>query len=164
MSVVRPQTVRLFLVDVHKRAHQQLLDRKAPKATTAEIAASQARVTAAEKRGHYIDVKRELNIREARQVQKRMLPGGVIRPGETIGYDAAEVGFAQVAMYLLGWNLCDPEGHPLSCDEDTIGNLDVQTFNEIYAAIDAHVDAVTAEKNGMGEAPKSEATSPSVAP
>lgn len=112
--------------------------------------------------GDYIDVKRELNARESRRVYARMIKGGQIESGEKAMLDPEQVGFTKIVEYLTGWSFVDASGQPVPVSEDAVGNLDVDTLRELITAIDAHEEAVAAEKNKRGETP-SEVISPSAA-
>lgn len=159
---VQPQVERLYLVDVHRRAHQKLVDQTDPKPTAKDIADSASRVKAAEADGDWIEVKRELNARESRRVYSRMVKNGAIASGEKAMLDPDQVGFAKIAEYLVGWSFVGSDGKPVPVSEDAVGNLDGETVREIVEAIDAHEEAVAAEKNKRGETPQP-AISPSVA-
>jgi hypothetical protein len=136
---------------VHKRRHEALLARKVPAPTVTEIAESEARLKVAEQDGAYIDVKRELTARETRQAFAQMVKDRTMHQGQEIDLDAEHVGFAMIRQYVVGWNFVDDAGTPVPFTLDAIDNLDQQTFQEIDDAINAHVKAVDAEKNRIGE-------------
>lgn len=110
-----------------------------------------------------IDVKKRLSHGEREKMNEGMYEAGQFRP--------RKVRTAIVTAYLLGWSLTDggkavPYG---IADEDrasAIDNLDPDTFDEIYLAIDTHVAEVQAardaEKNAQDGKLASTATSPFV--
>ena len=164
---VQPEVVRLFFVDVHKRAYQQLLDATDPKATPEALAAAEAKITEAEEDAHYIDIKKQITAGE-----QRLMFAGMMRdmtPGEKVVLDPKQVGRTKVSAYLIGWSLTDAEERPVPVSDSAIDNLDPETYAEIVESIDAHEAALDAEreayraKNHTG-ATGSKAISASVAP
>ncbi len=115
--------------------------------------------------GDYIDVKKELNAGEQRRVFSRLVK--TMHFSEKPEVDPEQVGLSKVVEYLVGWSFADVSGKPVPVSEAALGNLDGETYGEIVKAIDAHDDAVTAErdarKNETGDRMKSSETLPSVA-
>jgi len=77
---------------------------------------------------------------------------------ESVAVDPTRVHLAVLTTYLLDWSLVDEDGRkvpiadlPYAHLRDVLRSLDPDTFREIYAAIDAHVDTENAirseEKN-----------------
>ncbi len=175
---VHPQSVRLYLVDVHRREHAELLKKVAEykpadgsrvdvtdlraKPTPEEIAESEARVKAAEDDGAFIDVKRELNAGETRRVFSRLVKD--MTAGEKISLEPDKIGLTKLVEYLIGWSFVDEDGQPVPVSEDAINALDQATYREITKAIDAHEAEMDAarRKNTNGETLQSVAISPSV--
>jgi len=154
---VKPRVERLLLADGFRRMHQALLDQTTPKATDTELATAQRRIDAAVRDGAWIEVKRELNAKEGRRVQKAQIEGNAFVQGEKIRFDPEQVGFAKVAEYLglldnqpIGWSLTD-EGQPVPLTIGALDNLNLETYRAIAAAIDAHEEKVAAEKNAGSE-------------
>jgi hypothetical protein len=146
--VTAVEPVRLMLADVHVRAHKALIDRKKPEATLEELQDSQARVDAALADGAWIEIKPELTAGETRIAQTRaMAPQSDddVARGARPRVDYRNVGFARLAMYLLGWNIEDEHGLveiPMGDDESAIAaretllkRLDEATFAEIAATL-----------------------------
>jgi len=115
--------------------------------------------------GDYIDVKKELNAGEERRVWWRLVK--TMTPGEKPVLDPEKVGLTKVVEYLVGWSFTDTAGKPVKVSEAALTNLDGETYSEIVKVIDAHDDAVIAErearKNGKGDTANSSTTSLSVA-
>jgi len=95
-----------------------------------------ARLTAGEQRAHFARV--------YRMIDGEFLP------------DPLQRGVAMVVAYLLDWNLKDDAGQAvpirdLSTDalQRVIDALDPESFAEIATAIDAHVDAMAAEREAQ---------------
>ena len=169
---VKPEVRRLYLADVHVRAHESLVALKGDDAATPEqIARSEASVAAAVELGDYIDVKRRLNTGERQEMLAKMTP--YVTPGELVRMESRQVLTAKVVAYLLGWSLADDDGTPVPYSPNlseahrlaTINSLDPDTFREIKDAIDAHEDAEDAarekEKNGRSGENVSAPNSPS---
>lgn len=112
--------------------------------------------------GDWIDVKKRLNTGEQRRVFAKMARDMV--PGEKVKLDPEQVGLAKVIEYLIAWSFTD-NGKPVALSPDALGNLDVDTFNEIREAIEAHEEIQDAErekeKNERAGGPASKPTSPS---
>jgi hypothetical protein len=165
---VKPEVVRLFLADVHKRAHQALLAQQTP-ATPEEIRDSEARVREAQELNDWVDVKKRLNTGESRMMLSRIWHQQT--PGEGIRLDSLNVGITKVLEYLVGWSLTD-DGKPVAMRADmeleqrraTLNNLDPETFGEILKAIEDHEDAQdqarVAEKNSQAGESASSRISP----
>lgn len=162
---VRPQVVRLYLADVHRRNHEALLA-LGTKATPAQITESAAQVRAAEALGDYIDVKRRLTTGEEQALMKKMAPH--VTPGEKPQLDSEQVLTAKVAAYLLGWSFTDLNGSPAPVSDDAIAQLDPDTFREVRLAIDAHEAMVQAEveaaRKNLSGSPEQSRSLPSVEP
>jgi hypothetical protein len=112
--------------------------------------------------GDWIDVKKRLNTGEQRRVFAKMARDMV--PGEKVKLDPEQVGIAKVLEYLIGWSLTDGV-KPVPLSAAAVGNLEVETFNEIREAIEAHEEKQDAireqEKNEKAGGPASKPTSPS---
>jgi hypothetical protein len=168
---VKPEVTRLYLADVHRRAHQALIARKDPKPTSDEIAASAQRVQDAEADGAFIDVKRRLSAGEKHDTMERLAPTTIA--GQRPVIKTKEIYTATILGYLLGWSFTDDAGRPVDYNPDMgeaqrlslLRGLDEDTFEEIVAAIDAHTDAEDAaraiRKNNQDGANESPAVSPS---
>jgi|SRR5262245_2353580 len=86
----------------------------------------------------WIEVKRELNAGETRQIQIRMMAQTSITPGERVGLDPAKVGLTQALEYLVAWSLVDAQGRPLEISEGALNLIDYDSQQEIITAIEAH--------------------------
>jgi len=96
-----------------------------------------ARLTAGEQRAHFARI-------------YRVLDDGQLLP------DRLRLGVGVIVAYLLDWNLKDDAGQAvpirdLSTDDlqHVIDALDPESFGEIRAAIDTHVDAMAAERDAQ---------------
>lgn len=148
---VQPGIVRLPLVDVHRRAHADLIAKSADpkvktkdKPTPAQIADAASRVAQAEQDADFIDIKRELNAGEQRKLFTDLVKQ--MHPGEKVELKPELVGMTKVVAYLLDWSFLDNEGRPVPVSEAAINNLDTETFQEITKAIDAHEEAQEAKR------------------
>lgn len=115
--------------------------------------------------GDWIDVKKRLNTGEQRRVFAKMARDMV--PGEKVHLNPEQVGMAKVLEYLLRWSFKDDAGKPVALNAEAIGNLDIDTFDEIRSAIETHEDAQDAaraqEKKDQATSNRSKVTSPSLA-
>lgn len=104
----------------------------------------------------WIVVKKFLTAGEERQMNARLIKR--IIPGERPELDPLQVGLSQVAEYLLDWSILDADGTPViirgravEVKLATINDLPVEKYDEIYAAVMAHIEAMRAllekEKN-----------------
>lgn len=134
---VQPDQVRIPLADVHRRALAALDG----KATPEERTKAQAKLDASIADGDFIDVKRELNAGEQRDVFAAMVQTGTSF-GEKFKINPHQVGKTKVIAYLLGWSFVDMDGKPVPVSPDAIDSLELDTYNEIVEAIDAHEAAI----------------------
>jgi hypothetical protein len=102
--------------------------------------------------GHWIEVKRELTVREERAVV-----GAFIRAtqkdaegGEVLTHVNPEGLGARVKAYLVDWSLRDAQDKPVKCTPAAIDALRADKFALIDAALDAYLTTRDAEKNVPG--------------
>lgn len=107
--------------------------------------------------GDYIDVKKELNAGESRQVYAGMVKEQKF--GEAPTADPARVGLTKMLQYLLGWSLVDLKDEPLELSEAALLSLDLPTYNEINAAIDTHAEKVEADREARKNSQATESAS-----
>jgi membrane-bound lytic murein transglycosylase MltF len=101
----------------------------------------------------WIDVKRELNAGE----QRRVMAGYVkeMRSGEAATIDPERVGKTRLLEYIVGWSFTGFTGQPEPFDESALDCLDMDTYNELVDALDAHDAQISAarearKKNRVG--------------
>jgi len=139
---VQPGIVRLYLVDVHRRAHAELEKLVAEKKEKPEaLIASLAKIEEAETDAEWIDVKRELTAGEQRHIFT-----GVVKTmdlGEKTTLDPDQVGKTKLLEYIVGWSFLGFDGQPEHVSEGAIDTLDIETYRELVAAVDAHELAMT---------------------
>jgi hypothetical protein len=160
---VVPEITRLYLADVHQRAHAALVETHADliasaKATPEDITASEAKLTASEDRvaaaledGDYIDVKRRLNAGETRKTFTRLVKTMVV--GDKPELDPEQIGKAKALEYLIGWSFIGAGDKPIPYSVDmpeearakALDKIEPEAFADIIAAIDAHEVAMEAE-------------------
>jgi hypothetical protein len=148
---VQPDVVRLYLVDVHRRAcadlAKQIAAEKEPdkrRALTDAHIVANAKLEQAEGDADYIDVKRELNAGEHRKVLSRMARD--FTPGDKLQLKIEEVGLTKLSAYIIGWSFTDAEGQPVPVSDSAIDNLDQDSYQELIAAVDAHEEAQNASR------------------
>lgn len=116
--------------------------------------------------GDWLLVKKRLNAGENKAKLKRGR-GADGRP------DAIEAGTATILAYLLDWSVKGPDGKVLlirdqspTVVEEAVNAVDPHSYTEILRAIEAHEDAMeaerAAEKNAQDGEMTSSKTSPSV--
>jgi hypothetical protein len=142
---VEPEVTRLYLVDVHRRALEDLIAHGTPgqspvPATPEDIAIAKARIVQAEDDGEWIEVKRELNAGDSRRVFTDLVKE--MHAGEKATLDPEQVGKTKILTYVLGWSLRDRHGKGVPFTESALDNLDTDTYKEISDAVDAHDEAV----------------------
>jgi hypothetical protein len=148
---VQGAITRLDLVDVHRRAHQALIDKGVVvspdtyrKATAEELATAQARIAAAEADGDWIDVKKELTAGEQRHIFTGLVKQ--MNLGEKTELDPDQLGKTKLLEYIVGWSFVGFDGQPEPVSESAIDCLDIETYNELLAAVEAHEAAETARR------------------
>jgi hypothetical protein len=148
---VQGAIVRLDLVDVHRRAHQALIEKGVlvspdtyRKATAEELATAQARIAAAQADADWIDVKKELTAGEHRHIFTGLVKQ--MHLGEKTELDPDQLGKTKLLEYIVGWSFVGFDGQPEPVSESAIDCLDQDTYAELMAAIDAHEAAETARR------------------
>lgn len=120
--------------------------------------------------GDWLLVKRQLTTGESRRVFAGMVQEW--SPGEAPTLDSAQVGLTRVVEYLIDWSFTGLDGLPVVIRDKSraavasiLEALDLDSYNEIVHAIDAHEAAQeaarSAEKNGQSGETVSSAISPS---
>lgn len=119
--------------------------------------------------GDWLLVKKRLNAGDSRGQFARLIHN--VAPGEMPTLDTVNVGLTRILAYLLEWSLVDPQGNVLPL-RNAIGELspetmtaslnviDPESFGEISKAIEAHEEAMQAEReqeknDQAGETPSS---------
>ncbi len=161
---VQPEVERLYLKDVHTRALEmlrtqgvKLQDGSYRTATAAEIDTEQFAYEEAVEADAWIDVKKQLTAGETRRAFSQLIKE--MHFGERPQVNAEQLDFAKISEYVVGWWLKDADGRLLSFDAAALQNVNVNTFNDISAAVDWHEaqQAVAAEarKNEKADTTKS---------
>jgi hypothetical protein len=149
---VQPESVRIYLADVHRRAHEALLKRTKPKSLkdqqrlTDEITESAARLAFAEEQGDWIEVKKRLNTGEQRAAFARLY---VSTADGRMRVNPLEAGMVQASAHLVDWSLSEfpIRGKSVEEIESALNALDPDDFAEIRQAVEAHADATQAERD-----------------
>lgn len=116
--------------------------------------------------GDFIDLKRELNTGEYREMLADQYKESS-DPERTAVVNLRRVGLSRVMAYLMGWSFVDLDGKPLLVSEGAVKACEVATFREILQAVDAHHEASEKEqdarKNALDGGTVSSPTLPSAA-
>lgn len=112
--------------------------------------------------GEWIDVKSELNAGEARRVFAALVKE--MNAGEPTKLDPDKVGLTKVVAYVVGWSLLNSDGRPEPVDESAIDALDVDTYQDIVAAVDTHDAACEERRRERKNARGGEKASPAISP
>lgn len=146
MRFVKPKDVRIQLVDVSRRALDQLIATGKPgpdgktriPATAADLDAARARVQRAEDDGDWIDVKEELNAGEQKEIFTNLVKRQIA--GEQAEIETRLIGMTKLLAYIIRWSAVD-EGRPVPITESALNNLDVDTYQDLIEAVEAHEEA-----------------------
>jgi hypothetical protein len=122
--------------------------------------------------GDWLELKKHLTAGESRRVFSRLVKHTAM--GEPWQVDPLQVDRSLAMEYLVDWSVTDADGKPVvirDTSPDRVGSalddLDLDSFNEITAAVNAHdkamADERAAEKNAKDGGNVSSATSPSAA-
>lgn len=106
--------------------------------------------------GDYVLFKRELSNKELRKVKLAgfgNFKGQLGKPETEILVDWEAMEFERVLTYLHGWSFVDAQEKPLQLNQENLGALDEQTFQEIKTQLDLHVGEK--EKNASDSEPTS---------
>ena len=112
--------------------------------------------------GEWIEVKRELTAGEQRHAQAGYVK--VMQFGEPASLDPELVGKTKILEYITGWSFLGFSGHPEPFSESALDLLDMDTYREIEAAIDAHEGRVSERRIARKNAPGGESLSPAISP
>ena len=95
--------------------------------------------------GAWIEVKRELNAGEERDVFVRKIKD--MRSGERAQIDPAQIGWADILAYVVDWSFA-VKGPAFAFSEAALSNLKPERFSEIRKAVEKHIErgAVDLEK------------------
>jgi len=115
-------------------------------------------------RGEYLDVKKELNTGEHRQMIAEQFKDMGPTDAGALTVALNKLGMNRVLAYVLGWSFVGLDHKPLKFGEGALNSCDFGTWEEILKAVDAHHASVEKEletrKNGLG----GESTSPAISP
>lgn len=151
---VQPDRVRLYLVDVHKRALEKLI---AAKASPDDCADAEAAVTQAESDADWVDVKAELNAGETRRIFTDIVKE--LHEGEQAVLDPHQVGLTKMLQYIIGWSFVDQDGRIEPFSVEALNSLNTDSFRELSAAIDWHDEQVGMKRTERKNVHTSESTS-----
>ena len=112
--------------------------------------------------GDFIDLKKTLNAGEYRGILAGTVKDMIL--GERTVLDPRLVGLTMILAYLFGWSFLDHEGQPVPVSESAILALDIATYTEIEAAVEAHHDANEAVQAALKKTPVTGNGSPSTSP
>ncbi len=118
--------------------------------------------------GDWLVVKKRLNAGE----NKAMVRAGTIDTGDGLRVDLMAAGLARIVAYLIDWSLTGLDGKVIPIRgksatqvTEALHSIDPDSYTEILRAIEAHEQAMQAErdaeKNAQGGEPASPAISPS---
>lgn len=113
--------------------------------------------------GDFIDVKRELNSWERRRILSSLVNTG-LGFGEKPTLNPQLVGKTRIVEYLLGWSFIDAEGRPVPVSESALDSLDMDTYAEVSAAIDAHEERGDQLREAKKKPPAGESASSATSP
>ena len=102
--------------------------------------------------GDWIDVKKQLNAGERARLSGAGLEA-VRATGPNMKSRAIELNYerlelARIEAYVVKWSFVGLDNEPLKVTPEAIAALDPAIAKEIDAALDKHVEAAAAEKNG----------------
>lgn len=105
--------------------------------------------------GQWIEIKRELTVKEERQVIGAFVRATQRDPetGEAVTHVNTEGLGAKVKAFLVDWSLRDAQDKPVKCTPQAVDALTPAAFALIDAAIDAYLEQRDSEKNAPGETP-----------
>jgi len=148
---VRPDVVRLFLVDVHRHEQNELetkltneRDPETRKALQQELDECLERVAQAHEDGDWIEVKRELNAGETRRVFTGLVKS--MQAGEKAELNPEQVGKTKLLEYIVDWSLVNFDGSRLPFSAAALDSQDQDTYREIDKAVDLHEEAIEKER------------------
>jgi hypothetical protein len=112
--------------------------------------------------GEWIEVKRELNAGEQRHAQAGYYKD--LRAGERALIDYEQYGKTRMVAYIMAWSFLGFDGRPEPFDESALNQLDMDTYQEIDNALDAHEGRISARREARKNARDGAMTSPAISP
>lgn len=110
--------------------------------------------------GEWLDVKAELNAGEYRDMLASQFTEGKSANEPVV--DFKNIGRGRVLAYLLGWSFENTDGKPLPATGDSLDLVDVQTWQQILDAVDAHHEAWEKARDASKNVPAGESASSSI--
>ena len=110
--------------------------------------------------GDWLLVRKHLTAGEERDAHARVIKAGTFKAGEKPELDLEHLGIAQAVSYLLDWSITDAEDKPIRIRDQpytfiaaALRNQTPESLREILEAIQAHDEAMTAEREHQKKAP-----------
>lgn len=93
--------------------------------------------------GDWIEVKKDLNVGE----QKQLESCGIKRTlGDRPELDWVAYHVGRVAIWVVDWSFKGPDDRPVKLSYDAIKSLDDETFQEVSAALEKHIEELNESK------------------
>lgn len=150
--VVKPEVMRIFLVDVAKKTLADLRARSSKpteaNSNVADIAKAERAVTIAAANDDWLEVKRQLSIGEEQDAFAGVVKG--MYAGEKAEIDPHKLALAKFSKYVTGWSFIDFSGAPLPLD--AVSTIDPERFAELALALDQHEAAIEQEREARKNA------------
>ena len=112
--------------------------------------------------GEWIEVKQELTAGEQRHAQAGYYLD--LRAGERARIDYERYGKTKILAYVVAWSFKGFDGTPEPFDESALDQVDMDTYQELEAAIDAHELQISARREARKNGPDGEKTSSAISP
>jgi hypothetical protein len=112
--------------------------------------------------GEWLEVKRELNASEQRHAQTGYLTEVHLGERPTVNYE--QYGKTKILAYITDWSLKGFDGQPEPFNESALDMLDMDHYQEIERAIDAHEARVSARREARKNGQDGATTSPAISP
>lgn len=88
--------------------------------------------------GDWIEVKKQLNVGEQKQLEAAGVTRSALGP-PIIDWQEYQIGRA--AVWITDWSFADETGKQREFSVEALKAVDVDTFQEIQAALNAHIEA-----------------------
>ena len=103
--------------------------------------------------GDWLLVRKHLTAGEERDAHARVIKAGTFKAGEKPELDLEHLGIAQAVSYLIDWSITDADEKPIRIRDQSyafiaaaLRNQTPESLREILEAIQAHDEAMTAER------------------
>lgn len=108
--------------------------------------------------GFWVEVKKELTVRESAEVQASLVK--TVQASGKVEPDFQQLWKANTCAYIVDWNL-EQKGKKVAFSTSAVDNMSRAGWDRVQAAVQAHIEAMEAAREGKAGGSTSKPASPS---